>query len=151
MLIKIDVQKKSTENVMCFFFRLKAELEKKETENEELLSRMTSKHASELKEFQYQLMENETKRSEQALEIQKLQAKLTEQLNAKELQEQLTLAKGQIEIDESKIKSLIEENEKLTEESIAVSFSNVFLVCPMSIHPILGSLLVPSFFMFTTV
>ncbi|KAI8784639.1 serine/threonine-protein kinase MRCK alpha [Biomphalaria glabrata] len=99
--------------------KLKAELEKKETENEELLSRMTSKHASELKEFQYQLMENETKRSEQALEIQKLQAKLTEQLNAKELQEQLTLAKGQIEIDESKIKSLIEENEKLTEESIA--------------------------------
>ncbi|KAH9523079.1 Serine/threonine-protein kinase MRCK alpha, partial [Bulinus truncatus] len=99
--------------------RLKAELEKKETENEEVVSRLTSKHATELKELQFQMQENETKRSELAEEILKLQSKLTEQLNAKELQEQLMQWKEQNENAENKIKALVEENEKLSEESVS--------------------------------
>ncbi|CAL1542564.1 unnamed protein product [Lymnaea stagnalis] len=93
--------------------RLKAEV----AENEDTRAQLTSKYSTELNGIKYQLQESETKRSDLAEEIKRLQTKLTEQLNSKELKEQIATLQSQLETSENKIKALEDDNERLQEES----------------------------------
>lgn len=97
---------------------MKAELAEKESEYEGRISRLTSKHSSELTDIKYQLQDSEQKKSEQAKELSKLQSKLTEHL---QLQEHITTLRSQNEVLEHKIKTLIDDKERLQEETLSVS------------------------------
>ncbi|XP_035826923.1 serine/threonine-protein kinase MRCK alpha isoform X4 [Aplysia californica] len=101
--------------------RLKAEIEKKESEHEDRVSRLSSKHGCELNEVKFQLKDTETKRSDLADEVARMQAKLTEQQNSKELQEQISTLQQQIETSDHKVKALTEDNERMQEESSSQS------------------------------
>lgn len=101
--------------------RLKAELEKKESEFESEKSRMTSKNTSEVNELKYQLTESETKKKDLGEEIERLKMKVAEQLNSKELQEHISTLRQQLDLSEQKVKTIQDDNERLQEESNSVS------------------------------
>jgi len=97
--------------------RLKAEIEKNESEHEDSVSRLSSRHASELSEARFQLKESETKRQDLSEEVTRLQAKVTEQLNNEVLVEQVTRLQSQVESSDHRVSTLTEENQRLQEES----------------------------------
>ncbi|XP_059170466.1 serine/threonine-protein kinase MRCK alpha-like isoform X3 [Physella acuta] len=97
--------------------RLKGEIENKKRENDETVTQLHSKYTSELNNLKYSLKESETKRSDLTDEIKRLQGKLTEQVKSKELHENIAVLQSQVDLAEAKIKALLEENERLLEES----------------------------------
>ncbi|GFO48655.1 serine/threonine-protein kinase mrck alpha [Plakobranchus ocellatus] len=98
--------------------KLKADIEKKESEHEDILAKTTSKYASELSEVRYQLQDNETKRMDLSGEVKRLQAKLSEQQqHSQDLQEQLSaFSRSQLDAQDGRMKAAMEENERLQEE-----------------------------------
>lgn len=101
--------------------RLKAELEKKESEFESEKSRMSSKNISELNELKYQLSESETKKKDLQIEVERLKSRIAEQFNSKELQEHIGTLQQQLEISEQKMKTIQDDNERLQDECSSVS------------------------------
>ncbi|KAK3713298.1 hypothetical protein RRG08_043878 [Elysia crispata] len=98
--------------------KLKADIEKKESEHEDVVARTSSKHASELSEIRYQLQDSETKRTDLSSEVKRLQARLSEQQQcSQDLQDQLSAnSKSQQDAQDSRMKDALEENERLQEE-----------------------------------
>ena len=110
--------------------RLKADIEKKESEHEDVVARTSSKHASELSEIRYQLQDSETKRTDLSSEVKRLQARLSEQQQcSQDLQDQLSAnSKSQQDAQDSRMKDALEENERLQEELSSVSSASPSII-----------------------
>ncbi|KAJ8309235.1 hypothetical protein KUTeg_014109 [Tegillarca granosa] len=96
--------------------RLKGEIERKELEHEEKISRLNTKNQSDMSELSYQLSELDNKNKEMHKEMTLLKDKLSKQVSIDDLQNQLHRLKLQSEHSQTEYTVIKDENEKLKEE-----------------------------------
>ena len=106
------------------FFRLKTEVDRKELELSETVSRLTSKHQNETSDLKYLLQESDLSKKELQNELNVYKSKLSgDEDSVDELQNKLSQMKLRCEQAERKCSDLIEENERLSEDMSSVSVS----------------------------
>lgn len=102
-------------------FRLKTEIDRKDLEREENISRLTAKHQSEISDFNYSIQELEMNKKDLQNQINMLKAKQTEHDSLDDIRMQNSQYKSRIEQIERTNTTLNEENERLKEELSYVS------------------------------
>lgn len=105
---------------------MKKELEKKDSENDEIVDRLTSKHAHELGEAKYKAQEAEKKLTENQAEFERLRMQLDTQVAAHDLKDQISHLQHQLSTTNTHYKEVQEECERLREENQSVSSLRVY-------------------------
>lgn len=101
---------------MLLFFRLKSEIDRKDLEREENISRLTAKYQSEISDYKYSVQELEMNKKDLQNQINMLKAKETEQESVDDIRTQNNQFKSRIEQMERTITASTEENERLKDD-----------------------------------
>ncbi|KAL8613630.1 hypothetical protein ACOMHN_022049 [Nucella lapillus] len=97
--------------------RLKKELEKKDSENDESMDRLVSKCSQELGELKSKVQEAETKHTKSQAEVERLKSQLSSQTEAQDLTEQVSNLEAELTASNRRYREVQEENERLQEEN----------------------------------
>ena len=116
--------------IFSFFSRLKTDIDRKDLELSETVTRLTSKHQNETSDLKYLLQETELSKKELQNELNVYKSKLSgDEESVDELSNKLSQMKLRCEQAERKCSDLIEENERLTEDMSSVSYFFLNLQC----------------------
>ena len=116
--------------MFCFnHSRLKTEIDRKDLELSETVTRLTSKHQNEISDLKYSIQEVEIGKKELQNELNVYKSKISgDEDSVEELQNKLSQMKLRCEQAERKCSELIEENDRLTEDMSSVSRIASFLI-----------------------
>ena len=110
-------------------FRLKTEIDRKDLELSETVTRLTSKHQNEIGDLKYSIQEVEIGKKELQNELNVYKSKLSgDEDSVEELQNKLSQMKLRCEQAERKCSELIEENERLSEDMSSVSIMDCLML-----------------------
>ncbi|XP_052270982.1 serine/threonine-protein kinase MRCK alpha-like isoform X3 [Dreissena polymorpha] len=96
--------------------RLKVEINKKDLEHGESVSRLTTKHQNELSDLNYTVQELELSKKDLMNQINQLKAQQSEEDSIEELRTSLTQLKSRFEQEERSNETFKEENDRLRDE-----------------------------------
>ncbi|XP_053397279.1 serine/threonine-protein kinase MRCK alpha-like isoform X2 [Mercenaria mercenaria] len=96
--------------------RLKSEIDRKDLEREETLSRLMSKHQNEFSDLKYQMQELEMSKKDLQNEINLLKVRQNEEESIDELRTSLSQLRSRLEQEERRNISVLEENDRLKED-----------------------------------
>lgn len=102
-------------------FRLKAEIDRKDLEREESISRLSSKYQNEFSDLKYHIQELEMSKKELQNEINLFKVKQNEEDSIEELRTSLSQLRNKLEQEERRNYAVIEENDRLKDDQINVS------------------------------
>ncbi|KAL4238234.1 hypothetical protein ACF0H5_002946 [Mactra antiquata] len=98
--------------------RLKTEIDRKDLEREETLTRMSSKYQNELSDLRYQIQELDMSKKDLQNEINLLKVKQSDEESLEELKTSISQLRSRLEQEERRSTSLMEENEHLKDDLI---------------------------------
>ena len=104
-------------------FRLKSEIDRKDLEREESISRLSAKHQSELSDLKYLVQELEMNKKDLQNQINMFKAKQTEQESLDDIRTQNNQFKARLEQIDRANSGLTEENDRLKDELSYVSIT----------------------------
>lgn len=106
---------------------MKKEIEKKDSEYDENVDRLTSKHSHELGEAKYKAQEAEKKLVENQAELERLRMQLDLQASSHDLQDQISQLQRQVTTTNARFKEAQEDCERLQEENQSVRSLKAYL------------------------
>ena len=113
---------------MFLFFRLKSEIDRKDVESEENLTRLTTKYQNEISDLKYSIQELEMSKKELQTDVNVLKLKESDSESIEELKTSVSQLKSRLELEERKNAALVDENDQLKEDMSYVSL-HVICVC----------------------
>jgi len=97
------------------------EIDRKDLEHDESLTRLNSKHQNEISDLNYHIQELEINKKELQNQINLLKAKQSDVDSIEELRTSVDQLKSRLEQEERKCEALTDENERLKDDLIYVS------------------------------